>query len=151
MKKKYVIGIIILILIIAIILCAFLYNKDKTNGDSNNEKEKFIVANALDNNVVIEDKYANLTTEQKNALIEKRSVGKVSLQIKEGTLTKERATIVITDKNDYPYSYGEYYTIKKLENGEWRDLKSENYNINDLLHETDNNGKVTMEFNWKDR
>ena len=151
MKKKYVIGIIILILIIAIILCVFLYNKDNTNSNFNNEKEKFIVANALDNNVIIEDKYANLTTEQKNALIEKRSVDKVSLQIKEGTLTKEGATIVITDKNDYPYSYGEYYTIKKLENGEWRDLKSENYNINDLLHETDNNGKVTMEFNWKDR
>ena len=148
MKKKYVIGIIILILIIAIILCAFLYNKDNTNSNSNNEKEEFIVANALDNNVVIEDKYANLTTEQKNALIEKRSVDKVSLQIKEGTLTKEGATIVITDKNDYPYSYGEYYTIKKLENGEWRDLKSENYNINDLLHGTDNNGQVTMNFNW---
>ena len=109
MKKKYVIGIIILILIIAIILCVFLYNKDKTNSNSNNEKEEFIVANALDNNVVIEDKYENLTTEQKNALIEKRSVDKVSLQIKEGTLTKEGATIVITDKNDYPYSYGEYY------------------------------------------
>ncbi len=150
MKKKYVIGIIILILIIAIILCVFLYNIDNKNSNSNN-KEEIIVANALDSNSIIEDKFANLSTTEISELVEKRSVDKVSIQIKEGTLTKEGATIVITDKNDYPYVYGKEYRIEKLENNEWKKIQSGNYGVDAIAYKTDNNGQVTMNFNWKDR
>ena len=150
MKKKYVIGIIILVLIIAIIFCVFLYNKDNQNSNSN-KKEEIIVANALDSNSIIEDKFANLSTEEISKLVEKRSVDKVSIQIKESTLTKEGATIVITDKNDYPYVYGKEYRIEKLENNEWKKIQSGNYEVDAIAYKTDNNGQVTMEFNWKDR
>ena len=150
MKKKYVIGIIILVLIIAIIFFVFLYNKDNQNSNSN-KKEEIIVANALDSNSIIEDKFANLSTEEISKLVEKRSVDKVSIQIKESTLTKEGATIVITDKNDYPYVYGKEYRIEKLENNEWKKIQSGNYEVDAIAYKTDNNGQVTMEFNWKDR
>ena len=114
MKKKYVIGIIILILIIAIILCVFLYNIDNKNSNSNN-KEEIIVANALDSNSIIEDKFANLSTTEISELVEKRSVDKVSIQIKEGTLTKEGATIVITDTHNPHYTQETFYRIDKSE------------------------------------
>ena len=137
-------------MIITIIFLAFLHNKDN-NNNSNNTKVEAMLFNVTNSNNIIVEKYANLTVEQKDELMAKRSVDKVSLQIKEGTLTKEGATIVITDRNDYTYSYGEDYTIQKLENGEWKDLRSANYNINDIAHLTTENGQVIMELNWKDR
>lgn len=150
MKKTYIIGIIIL-MIIAIIFLVLLYNKDN-NNNSNNTKVEAMLFNVPNSNNIIVDKYANLTVEQRDELGAKRSVEKVSLQIQDGTLTKEGATIVITDRNEYTYSYGEDYTIKKLENGEWSSLKQiKGYNINDIAHLTDENGQVVMEFNWKDR
>lgn len=52
----------------------------------------------------------------------KRDFNKVSMEIKDGTLTKTGATIVITDRNENPYGYGTWFRIDKKVDGGWKKL-----------------------------
>ena len=123
------------------------------NRTANVAKDGYVVIDANNTNTSTSayvDRYANLTTEQINKMIEERSMDNVSIAIKEGTLTKEGATIVVTDKNDYPYSYGEEFNIQKQEDGEWKDLQTKdmyflNY-TNNLIRE-DRTTQIIL--NWK--
>ena len=47
----------------------------------------------------------------------------VTMAIKEGTLTKTGATVVITDVSGKKNVYGEEYRIDKLQNGKWKELE----------------------------
>ena len=49
-----------------------------------------------------------------------RSKDKVKMTIKEGTLTKNGATVIIHDENEIPYNYDEWYLIYKMEGSEWK-------------------------------
>ena len=53
----------------------------------------------------------------------------VTMEIKEETLTKSGATILLQVKDGEEYSYGRWFRIDKKENGEWRGLEpiDENY------------------------
>lgn len=133
-----------LLLIILIVLATFLYSK---NGK---EHENIVVLNAVnDTNVDMVDRYANLTSEEIDKLMSERTLDKVSIEIEEGTLTNKGATIVIKAYNELPYSYGEYYHIEKLTNGEWKELKSIDHNINDVGHIIGRDGQTTIDFNWE--
>ena len=133
-----------LLLIILIVLATFLYSK---NGK---EHENIVVLNAVnDTNVDMVDRYANLTSEEIDKLTSERTLDKVRIEIEEGTLTNKGATIVIKDYNELPYSYGEYYHIERLTNGEWKELKSIDHNINDVGHIIGRDGQTTIDFNWE--
>lgn len=152
MKKTYikVIAIIVTILLI-ITVGVFLYNKlDKKDGSTMAKNDNIVVLNATnDANVDMVDRYANLTSEEIDKLMSERTLDKVSIEIEEGTLTNKGATIVIKDYNELPYSYGEYYHIEKLTNGEWKELKSIDHNINDIGHVIGRDGQTTIDFNWE--
>lgn len=149
-KKIYIGLIIVLIIVLAIILGIALNNKmDDKENITTNEGNFVVVEPENTTNSVVEDRYANLTTEQINELVKDRSVDNVSLQIKEGTLTREGVTIIIADKNDYPYVYSENYTLEKLENGEWKVLEPTTLDSRDLGHKANNEGIVEMDINWK--
>lgn len=52
------------------------------------------------------------------------SIDNVTMEIKRGTLTKTSATVIITDNNENPYSYGMWFRIdKKIDDDEWQELK----------------------------
>lgn len=158
-KKTVIVLVVIIVVLVAIIVYLLLNNTDNNeNINTTSVGEEAAVLNAInDENAINElyklnDRYANLTSEQINEMIEKRSIDKVSAVIKEGTLTKEGATVVITDKNDYPYSYGEDFDIQKLKDGKWEDLKSiGNSYINDIAHVIKEDGTTEIKLNWKDR
>ena len=144
MKKKIIkYGIIIVLIIIVLIGIISIVNSKKTT------EENTVLVLEGNINAITEDKYANLTTEQIEQLTSDRSIDKVNLKIKDGTLTKEGATIIITDKNDLPYSYNEYYTLEKLEE-KWEKLESNVFNRNDLAYEVDDEGIIEMKINWKE-
>lgn len=152
MKKTYIKGITIMVVILLIVIVGVcLYNKFTKKDDNNIAKnENIVVLNAVnDTNVDMVDRYANLTSEEIDKLMSERTLDKVSIEIKEGTLTNKGATIVIKDYNELPYSYGEYYHIEKLTNGEWKELKSIDHNINDVGHIIGRDGKTTIDFNWE--
>ena len=49
-----------------------------------------------------------------------RSKDKVKMTIKEGTLTRNGATVIIHDDNENPYIYGNDYLIYRMEENEWK-------------------------------
>lgn len=155
-KKTIIVLLVIIVVLVAVIAYLLLNNADKntnTTTSQNAVSEEYVVMNRTTNSTLVpayKDRYANLTSEQINEMVEKRSMDKVSVAIKDGTLTKEGATIVITDNNDFPYSYGEDYNLQKLENGEWKDVQQIGpYNINDIACEVKEDRTAEMQLNWK--
>ncbi len=75
----------------------------------------------------------------------------VSIKIKENTLTRTGATIIITDKSNRENIYGDSYRIDKKENGTWVELEPiiENYAWNSIGYSVDQNNKLEMEVNWE--
>lgn len=53
-----------------------------------------------------------------------RDPEKVTIKIVEDTITPEGLTILITDKNENTYGYGEAYGIQVKKDNEWKDLES---------------------------
>ena len=61
------------------------------------------------------------------------------------------ATIVITDKNKKPYTYGAWYKIEKENDGIWNELKpnSENYGFNEMGYLPNANGELKFIMDWE--
>lgn len=75
----------------------------------------------------------------------------VNISIKEGTLTKTGATIIITDNNPNKIIYGTSFYIEKYENSDWHEVMpiNNNYGFNDMAYYVDENGKLELEQNWE--
>ena len=81
----------------------------------------------------------------------KRETENVKLEIKEGTLTNIGATVIITDKNENPYGWGEPYFIEVDEGGLWARLKYlSNFSWIEIAYALDENGQYEQKINWKD-
>lgn len=76
----------------------------------------------------------------------------VSMVIKDGTLTRRGATVIITDTSGADYTYGEEYRIDKYEDGEWEELEviiKGNYAWNSIGYQVDKNNKLELDVNWE--
>ena len=76
----------------------------------------------------------------------------VSMVIKDGTLTRRGATIVITDTSDMDYTYGEEYRIDKYKDGNWEELDvivEGNYGWNSIGYMVDENGVLELDIKWE--
>lgn len=125
MKKKLFIS------IFTIITCFLLVGCEITQKDSK-EVEK--------TTVTIKDK------------AELNEIENVSMTIKNGTLTRTSATIIITDLNDISNTYGSEYRIDKKENGIWKEtdiIFDGNYGWNDIGYTVDDHNQLEMDINWK--
>ncbi len=79
-----------------------------------------------------------------------RTLEKVSMKIKEGTLTKTGATIVITDKNESPYTYGTWYRIDKKVEGKWKACKPilADYGFTEIAMLVRKDGTLEIKEDW---
>jgi len=113
MKKKEKIYIACLIGIIVILLIAILIISSP-NKKMEKIQTKDTITNASIMNTIIEPKeeYENPGTP--------REISKVRIEFKEGTLTRNGATLVIYDDNTYHFAYQESFTLEKRENNEWK-------------------------------
>jgi len=76
----------------------------------------------------------------------------VTMTIKEGTLTKTGATVVITDVSGKKNVYGEEYRIDKLQNGKWKELEvivEGNYGWNLIGYYVGEDNTLELEHNWE--
>ncbi len=86
--------------------------------------------------------------EEKDA-VEKQPLENVSMVIKEGTLSRTEATVIITDTNETPYEYGMPFRIERKENVKWKELKaSENAGFNLPSYHVDENNQLELRQNW---
>lgn len=88
----------------------------------------------------------NITLDKNN-----KALKNISMIIKDGTLTKTGATIIITDLNETKNTYGEFYRIDKLGNNTWSELNPiiENYGFNSIGYFVDENNKLELSHNWE--
>ena len=73
----------------------------------------------------------------------------VTMNIKENTLTKSGATIIITDNNKVKYTYEEYYKLEKRIDHIWYELKpSGDVLFNEIGYLVDDNNELEMNIDW---
>lgn len=124
---KKVVLVIILVIVFILIICGIEFFVNKTGED---------------NTLVSE-----INTEQVE-----RDIDNVNMTIKEGTLTRVSATIVIEDKNEETYGYGEWFRIDKKEDGEWKELEliDEDYTFTSIAYIPGEDGISEINENWED-
>lgn len=75
----------------------------------------------------------------------------ISMIIKDGTLTKSSATVIITDTVKYEeHTYGESFAIQKKRSNEWIDLDTiiDNYGFNLIGYSVNEENILEMEVKW---
>lgn len=80
-----------------------------------------------------------------------QSIDKVSMKIKEVTLTNTSATVVIRDLNKVKCQFGEEFKIETKKNDKWEELKmiNEPYWIL-AVYSVGNNNELELNQNWKE-
>lgn len=121
MKKRGILLYVILGVIFVLGVIFFIVNKDKNTDNRVNSNMNTTISNI--------DQPISNTVEEENI---SKSLDKVTMTIKEGTLTKTGSTVIITDNNEEPYGYGEWFRIDKKEEGKWKEVKiiNEDYTFN---------------------
>ena len=73
----------------------------------------------------------------------------VTMKLKDNTLTKSGATIIITDDNEIKYTYEEYYKLEKRIDHVWYELKSRgDVFFNEIGYLVDDNNELEMDIDW---
>lgn len=80
----------------------------------------------------------------------KTELDKVSISIFDISLSG--ATIMIRDTNFEPYTYGEWYKLEKLVDGNWEDVPTirNDHTFNEIGYLPNRNNEVTFKINWED-
>lgn len=119
--------------------------------NSINYNEPIPARNVTDNKPVNEIANNNSVTDT----IDITTVGnwvssKVNIKIKEGTLTNEGATIVITDKNDNPISWGVDFLVEVKKDEQW-ELVPQKAQVSwiEIALLPNENGITEINCNWK--
>lgn len=74
---------------------------------------------------------------------------KISISIKEGTLTKKGITLIIKNNAKQNYFYGSQYYLEKEENGTFNVYEpKEILSWNDVLYSLKSNEQIEIEINW---
>ena len=147
MKK----GILVIFLIIVFIIFVLIffnkgeYNSMK-NGDMNNSN--FITSN----NNTVTNNVNNNNSDYNIYEVEEQSVENVKMEIKEGTLNKTGATIIIKDSNIKPFVYSEWFRIDKKVNDSWEKLNiiNDKHSFSAIAYNIDNTGKLERAIDWSD-
>ena len=83
--------------------------------------------------------------------VELNELDHVSMSIKEGTLTKTGATIIIHDLSGHKYVYGSPYIVEKKVNDKWVEVKNicDNCAFNAMAYGVDQDGILEFNCNWE--
>ena len=74
----------------------------------------------------------------------------IHMTLKEGTLSKTGATVVLTNLTNKDYRCGEYFLIQHREDSDWKDLDTviKEYGFDDLAYVLQGNGNIEITINW---
>lgn len=128
-----------------------LYKYNKNQEKFGNEDFYVIVCNSIYD---IKDIYVAKYLESINdkCLLKINDLDGVTMTIKEGTLTKTGATVIITDTSDRENIYGNPYRIDTFKNNEWQPLDiiyEGNYAWTSMGYYVGEDNKLEFNINWK--
>jgi hypothetical protein len=103
------------------------------------------IRNKLNDDLVDRNKIDNQVKEHYSYLQD----DKISISIKEGTLTKKGITLIIKNNAKQNYFYGSQYYLEKEENGTFNVYEpKEILSWNDVLYSLKSNEQIEIEINW---
>ena len=104
-------------------------------------------AHVVENPDVVND---NSDDNSNKTLDIRRFPEKVSLKVLEDTITRDGATLVITDENEEPYGYGEDFVLEVKKGDFWEKVESlPNTVWKSLAYVPNEEGILTMKLNFK--
>lgn len=155
-NKNLVTYILITIIIILLIIIIFLVRNQKTYNnkyientsnttyDTSNEITNSKSNNLTENkNVVQNEIYEN----NNNISVNDNKIKNVQIKIEENTISPSGVSIIITDNNDDPYTWGENYAVQEKVKDEWKTLNA-NMNFNSNAYVLDKNNQLKQNINW---
>ena len=82
---------------------------------------------------------------------DKKILENVTMIIKEGTLTKKSATVIITDLSEHIITFGNSFRIEKRLNDKWEPLKTKVKEYVNTMegYQADENNKLEMDIKWE--
>lgn len=83
---------------------------------------------------------------------ELNEIENVSMTIKDGTLTRSGATVIINDSNGVgTYVYGTEFRVDKKVNGEWKELEyaHDDFGFTEMAYYVNDNGKLEFDCDWE--
>ena len=153
MKKYFflVISIVILIILVAIFFYIREYKNTK-NKKINNYNFIKSNENTITNNNTIINNENNILNNNDVQDLKERSIKNVKMEIKEGTLNKNGASIIIKDTNLYHFLYDYWFKIEKKVNNNWQEPKIINnkYSFPALGVIINNTEKFETNVKWTD-
>ncbi|MCH5167052.1 MAG: hypothetical protein J1F35_04080 [Erysipelotrichales bacterium] len=128
-----------------------LYKYNKIDNEFGNEPFYVIVCNTLDRNrnIYVAKYKENLINICSTKIDDLEGV---SMTIKEGTLTRSGATIIITDTTSRDNIYGSEFKLDKKENDRWQEMEiifDGNYAWTSKGYMVDKNNKLEMNVDWE--
>lgn len=147
------IGIIIILLVTIIFLIEnqklgknkYIENTSNTTYDTSNKITNSKFNNATENkNVVQNEIHENNNT---NISVNDKKIKNVQIKIEENTISQSGVSIIITDNNDEPYTWGENYAVQEKVKDEWKTLTA-NMNFNSNAYVLDKNNQLKQNINW---
>ena len=81
-----------------------------------------------------------------------RSPENVTIKVKEDTISRDSASILITDNNEDKYECGEEFGVQEKSNGEWKDLEyiSDNLSWIAIAYKLNDDNQLTQKLNIKE-
>lgn len=140
MKKKWLLITIIISVILCMVGILIIENKKE-------KTQKNVINEYISNEVDMQSNDVNTPTENKDM---NRNDKNVTIEILNETITREVVEILITDKNENPFYWGESFKVQKKINGVWEELQyiSNDFIFNDILHKVDTNNQIKMKINY---
>ena len=88
-------------------------------------------------------------TVQPSELAQPTPVAGVTIQI--SNVTPVGATVTITDTNQEPYVYGEWFQIQRMTDGQWEDVPTvtRGYAFSEIGYLPDGKGAVEFNIDWE--
>lgn len=139
MDNKWILIIIIVVIICIVGIWAFANHRETNKQNFINE----YIPNEVNDNS------NNINMPEENLDVN-RSEKDVTIEVLTDTVTRKSAEILITDKNETPFFWGESFRVQKKDNGDWKDLK---YIVDDLIaigimHKLDENNQLKMKLDY---
>lgn len=149
----------IIVFMCLIIVCYFAFLEIKPKYEELNKAltQKIEAEQKLNTSVnittayTVEDENTNIDSKiQENDLQSNRSLENVKIEVLKDSISRKRATIIVTDNNEVSYGWGEDYRIEQKIDGNWQEIEpNKDVVFKSIAYNRDANNQITFKINWE--
>ena len=120
------------------------------NGESNVEESTVNNIEKYTNEIEVSNEPTDIIKDNiKKSSNNNQSLDKVTMSIKNDSISKTSLILEITDLNEEPYYWGRWFRIDKKENDIWSEVEQEQISTFTADAVSNKTGKLELEVNWR--